>query len=390
MNVISIGSDRNIFKEGSAVRARTRLYGTLVNELHIVVFNTGRTTDDPAFKEEKIAENVWLYPTNSRNRWHYIFDAIRVGKRIIKERNLNQRDSLVTVQDPFESGMVGSALKKTGKVRLHVQIHTDFLSPYFVKHSVLNMMRVMIAGRVLRSADAVRVVSERIKRALIHDVWFKIHDKKITVLPILVDAEKIENEVPSFDLCKKYPEFETIILMASRLEPEKDIATALQAFAAVVNKFPKTGLVIVGSGSELAALERMTHNLRLTNSVRFEGWQENLASYYASADIVLSTSSYEGYGMSLVEAALSGSAIVTTDVGIAGEVFVDAESAFVCGVNDSKCLVGALLELVANKEKRETFAVAAYRAARSHVISKEAYTLRYQESWREALKGNGV
>lgn len=55
-NVISIGSDRNLFKEGSAVRARQVEYGKLFTELHVVVFTTGKSF--PA--KVQIAPNVWI------------------------------------------------------------------------------------------------------------------------------------------------------------------------------------------------------------------------------------------------------------------------------------------------------------------------------------------
>ena len=38
MKILAIGSDRDLFKEGSIVRARQRSYGSLVEEIHIIVF----------------------------------------------------------------------------------------------------------------------------------------------------------------------------------------------------------------------------------------------------------------------------------------------------------------------------------------------------------------
>jgi len=44
-----------------------------------------------------------------------------------------------------------------------LQIHTDIMSPYFARESVLNRARVQIAKFLIPRADAIRVVSPRIK-----------------------------------------------------------------------------------------------------------------------------------------------------------------------------------------------------------------------------------
>lgn len=38
MKILSIGSDRKVFEEGSAVRSRLLDYGRFVEEIHIIVF----------------------------------------------------------------------------------------------------------------------------------------------------------------------------------------------------------------------------------------------------------------------------------------------------------------------------------------------------------------
>jgi len=110
--------------------------------------------------------------------------------------------------------------------------------------------------------------------------------------------------------------------MASRLEPEKDIETALSAFAMAEKSSLNTGLVIVGSGSMEASLSNLAQNLGIDKKVLFLGWRDadDLAHIRASSDVFLSTSLYEGYGLSLIEASRAGLPIVSTDVGIAPEL----------------------------------------------------------------------
>ena len=124
MKVLSIGSDRNLFIEGSDVRRRVVEYGKLVEELHIIVFSTRKLHITNYML--CVADNVFLYPTNSWSRWFYIFDALKIAKFALK----NNAQWLVTAQDPFESGLASWLIKRKLRIPLQLQIHTDFLSPY--------------------------------------------------------------------------------------------------------------------------------------------------------------------------------------------------------------------------------------------------------------------
>ena len=138
------------------------------------------------------------------------------------------------------------------------------------------------------------------------------------VRPVEVDLEKIKQTPITVDLHQKYPQFKKIILMASRLEPEKQIDLAIKNLIKLLIS-DNIGLIIVGAGSEEGRLKSLTEELGLSNYVKFDGWQENLATYYKTADLFLSTSLYEGYGLTLVEAKSCGLPIVSTDVGVARE-----------------------------------------------------------------------
>ncbi|MBI1755217.1 hypothetical protein HYR65_02955, partial [Candidatus Azambacteria bacterium] len=133
MNVLMISTDRNIFKEGSEARARMARYGALADELYIIVLTRRRA----GCAQTQIASNVRVYPTDSRSRWRYVFDAARIGKKLVAP-------TLVTAQDPFECGLAGWRVARHFKAPLQLQIHTDFLSPYCLRESFLNKIRVRI------------------------------------------------------------------------------------------------------------------------------------------------------------------------------------------------------------------------------------------------------
>ncbi len=371
VKVLMIGSDRNIFKEHSEARRRIAEYGTLVEELHIVVLSTRIRNQESGIRNEKISLNVRVYPTNSISRWLYLFDAYRIAKKIIHNSSFLIHDSLITCQDPFECGFAGWCAARKFGISLQLQIHTDFLSPYFSSESLLNKIRIRIARFIIPRATRIRVVSERIKKSLVSR--FTLHASRIDVLPIFTDTEKIKNAPVRIDLRKKYPQFDFIALMASRFTKEKNIPLAISAMAEVVKKYPRAGLIIVGDGPEKKNYESGIRNYELEDNIIIENWTDDLASYYKTADVFLITSDYEGYGRTAVEALAAGLPVVMTDVGIAGEFIINGENGLVVPVGDAHALADAIGRIISGE--------ANIRAALPKMPTKEEYLAAYQASW---------
>lgn len=373
--VISIGSDRNLFKDNSSVRERQILYGQLFDELHIVVF-TKRAEKLPA--KLQIAPKVWVYGTNSFSKLSHVDRAVTVAGRIIDEQKMTSENTVVTVQDPFESGLVGLKIKNKFNLPFHVQIHTDFFNPYFRRESFFNWVRTKIAFKVLKQADAIRVVSQRIADSL--DSLSLKTGVVPAVLPIFVDIEKFKRAPVTVDLKIKYPQFNFIILMATRFSKEKNISLAIKVLAKVLKVYPRTGLVVVGSGPEKRRLQSLASRLQINKSVVFEEWQKDLASYYRTANMFLLTSNYEGYGLTIIESIASHCPVVSSDVGIAPVILKDGVS-FVCPVGAVNCFEESISRLIENPSLRIGFVHEADSRLDQVIIRDQtSYLERYQKS----------
>jgi glycosyltransferase involved in cell wall biosynthesis len=322
--LLSISTDRLIFDRGSAVYARQLEYAKQWDKVCIIIF-TKKSSNLP--KEFSLSDNCTVFGTNSISRFLFIFDAIRLGKKVIANNSITE----IICQDPSFTAMVGTALKRRFNIPLEIQVHGDIGSPYFSKN-ILNRIRLKLAKKYLLQADKIRVVSSRIKIYVekLLDNNLSIQNKNpglwvrpsVEVRPIFVDKDSIKNSDITSDLHKKYNQFDRIALMASRLEKEKDIGLAINAWPKVLETFPNSGLIIVGNGERLEYLKNLVSSKGLGNSIVFENWadKQTLYSYYKTTDLFLNTSMFEGYGMTLVEAEAAGSKIVSTDVGVADEV----------------------------------------------------------------------
>ncbi len=377
LRVLSIGTDATIFESGAPSRTRLQAYAQCLDELHVISY----TSYSSQFQAEHISPNIWFYPASSHLFSLQPFHAFRIGKRIIGERKIN----IISVQDPAESGLAGWLLKLKTGLSLHIQVHADFFSPYFRRNSWKERLRYWLALFLIPRGDAFRVVSPRIKHSL--ESRFMIHGSRIAVLPIFVDRERIASAEPAFNLHQKYPQFDFIILVVSRLFREKNISLAIEAFCELLKEFPKTGLVIVGNGPEHKKLKVKSEKLKIAVSVHFEGWQEDLVSYYKTADLYLLTSNFEGYGRTVIEAAAAGLPIIMTDVGVAGEIIREGENGRVIGVGDKASFVKALIEVRRNYAAKQKMAEQARRKViEAEPRTFEAYLGEYRKSYEDILR----
>jgi hypothetical protein len=134
MKVLMISTDRKILEAGSAVAGRMCEYADAFGELHVIVFSQklkvkSSETELSDFGTSdfklKLSDNCFVYPTDSRSKLSYIFDAVCIGSSIIRNSSLEIGNWVITTQDPFETGIVGLFLAKKFSLKLNVQIHTD-------------------------------------------------------------------------------------------------------------------------------------------------------------------------------------------------------------------------------------------------------------------------
>lgn len=358
MKVISISTDRKLFKENSAVRQRVIEYGKFFDEIHIIVFSLQKT--EGKISNVKISENIFVYPTNSKNKLFYVWDTFVAARKIIG----NSRDVVISSQDPFEMGLVGALLKLFLNLPLHVQVHADFMHKYFSRLSLLNKVRFFMAEFVLKYSDRVRVVSERIKKSI------EAFSKNIDILPIKTQISADFSE----EIKKPFP---FTLLMVCRFEKEKNIETVLRA---IKDLDKSIGLCLVGDGSQRKNLELIAKSLELQNQVSFAGWQNNLAPYYKMADVFISASLYEGYGISTVEAAYFRKPLILSETGVVGEIFREGESAFVCDAKDANCFTKSISSLYKDKNLAERMGQSAKMSADKHLNSQNNYLKEYADS----------
>jgi glycosyltransferase involved in cell wall biosynthesis len=376
LKVLYISRDQNLFASDGRSQERLKQLGTLVEELHVIV-SVPRSL---GMKEIPIAPNITLYPTNSSSRWSSVGDIVSLGNKLVGEKKFVRGLSVIAAEDTFECGLAGLKIKSKWRLPLEVWLDIDPFAPYF--SGFRNRLRKRKAARVIKAADSLRVVTQTLADDIVSRFGFE--RQRISVLPPIVDREGIEKDAVSFDLHTRYGRRFLMLAVAS-LTPQKNLTLALKVLALVNAKFPDTGLVIVGSGPEEKNLRSVAKRLGVEKAVAFEGNQEDVSSYYRTANVFLQTSHCEGYGLELVQAALSGIPILTTPVGIARE-FEHGKDLYICPPGNPEYWAEVALDLLENNQKRELLKVNMKNAIDSKILTKDQYLEKVRKSWESVAQ----
>ncbi|HXD16868.1 MAG TPA: glycosyltransferase family 4 protein [Vicinamibacterales bacterium] len=154
------------------------------------------------------------------------------------------------------------------------------------------------------------------------------------------------------------------ILLVSRLEPLKRVDLAIGAMTHVT---APVRLVIVGDGSQRAALEREAAQRGVANRITFAGalWGDAVADLYAGARGVLYAPFDEDYGYVTLEAFLAARPVITaTDSGGTLEFVRDGVNGLVCAP-EAPALAAAIDRLAGDRALAERLGRAGQSAART-------------------------
>jgi glycosyltransferase involved in cell wall biosynthesis len=167
-----------------------------------------------------------------------------------------------------------------------------------------------------RRADAFIAVSHAVKQDVVEHVG--VAPEKVAAIhngfdPSLFQPVRDAGRLRA--IREKYRLPEKFILWVGQIESRKNVSRMLRAFAQLKDEIPHA-LVIAGeqrftTREELKAIGE----LGIAERVLFPGWilHTDLPAVYASADLLLFPSLYEGFGIPLIEAMACGCPIVTAD-----------------------------------------------------------------------------
>ena len=170
------------------------------------------------------------------------------------------------------------------------------------------------------------------------------------------DAATLDRTIASHGLRRPF------LLYVGGYERHKNVGGLLAAFALLTARKPELALVLIGSGPAPDALiaEARGHGLRPGDNVHFRsGVVEDLPALYEAAELFVSLSWRESFGLPPLEAMMRGTAPVVSAWGAAPEVVGDAGR--LVDPRDHAAFVDAVLRLLADPGRSDRARAAAKR-----------------------------
>jgi glycosyltransferase involved in cell wall biosynthesis len=146
-----------------------------------------------------------------------------------------------------------------------------------------------------------------------------------------------------------------MILFVGTIEPRKNIARLLRAFARAKRaaRLPHCLALIGARGWKYAEVDQTLAQENLANDVLFVGYvpQDELPRWYQAADLFVYPSLYEGFGMPPLDAMASGTPVVTSNAASLPEVV--GEAALQVSPTDEIALADAIVRALTDNALRE-------------------------------------
>jgi glycosyltransferase involved in cell wall biosynthesis len=178
-----------------------------------------------------------------------------------------------------------------------------------------------------------------------------------------------------------------VVGTVARLDPVKNHALLLDAFARVRTAVPEAELAIIGDGPLRGDLESLARSPELNGHVHFFGAATDVAALYRELDLFVLSSNAEGTSMSTLEAMASRVCIVATSVGGTPDLLANGASGMLVPPGDPAALAAALTEALLDATKRRRLA-AAGRARVEEYYSERSMIDAYEALYRSQTRSS--
>ena len=214
------------------------------------------------------------------------------------------RDGLVEIWNgmPFFSPVWAKGPRIVWLHHVHAEMWQMTLPPRLA--ALGNSLESRVAPPFYRRTPIV-TLSESSKRELIEELKFK--SKRVTVVPPGVDPRFSPGD-------EKSPT--PLVVAAGRLVPVKRFNELIEVLIRVKEHHPLLEAVIIGEGYKREELEAQLRETGAERWIRLAGHvsDDELLELYRNAWVVASAAAREGWGMTITEAAASGTPAVATRI----------------------------------------------------------------------------
>lgn len=330
---------------------------------------------------ERLAGGQGIVPKLRRNKLYLLLLPFFLASQLCSLLLLVRREQpdVLHAHWLIPQGVLAVVVKKLFKVPVIVTAHgTDVFR-------LRNPLCLRLKKWVVDNADEVVTVSTALARVLVDDTHSTVQP---SIIPMGVDASQFSPDKKDAAIRDRYNIPGPFLLFVGRLTEVKGLRYLIDAMATVRAAVPEAKLLIVGHGELEQSLKKQVDQLGFGNVVLFAGGIPNveMPPYYATADIFIGPSiqvkggDTEGFGLTFVEAAMSGCLVIGTRVGGIEEIICDGETGYLVSPGDSDVLAAKIVEVIATLNQHERMK----GNARKVVVDQfdwDVITARYRDAY---------
>ena len=315
----------------------TRIVGKIDNKINIIYGGKFFKAIDVQLKYFKKHFDFPLL----LNKLYLIF-LLKTG--LIKKKLYNERNKILSkkydVEIAFKDGFpaIFTAVGETPK-----KIH--FLHSTYKENDPTKRYRKTFKN-IYDKFDKIIAVSEE----TVNDFAYHYGNKeKCVVINNIIDVHKVKNMAKK---TRKLSDSKINLISVGRLAEIKGYDRLIK----VVDKLKKNKLfnncflTIVGDGPEKGNLSKLIKELKLEDCINLAGNQDNPYSFVASADLYISSSRVETFGLVMVEALILGIPILAVETSATSTIIDDGKNGIITK-NSIDGLYNGLKELINDNQK---------------------------------------
>jgi glycosyltransferase involved in cell wall biosynthesis len=283
------------------------------------------------------------------------------------------RPHAVITQSVYEGAAVLLAKRLTrSDVRVIVDVHGDWDTATELYGSRKRRLLAPVTKRLsrlsVRRADAVRTISEFTTRRVRQEGI-----EPAAVFPAYVDFTTFLERPPAH--LPPQPR----ALFVGVLERYKNVDGLAAAWRRAVERMPDAQLLVVGSGSEQATIERLIAELPRQTAWAPRFSSEEVARALDESTLLVLPSRSEGLPRIVIEAFCRGRPVVGTRSGGIPDIVEDGVNGLLIPPEDPDALADALVRVFSDHELQERLAEGALASAAEWLQTPEQYAAHVRE-----------
>ena len=283
-----------------------------------------------------------------------------------------RRFTELIISTPGPMGLTGLAAAKLLGLPTVGIYHTDFME--YVRCLTQDDDLAELAGKYAfwfyDQLHTILVPTECYRRQLIDNGF---EPARVRVMTRGIDGRRFRPEKRQPAFFDRFGTNGTLkFLYVGRISKEKGVDRLAEAFDGLCRRGHSASLVFVGDGPYRGELQARCHDRPVTFTGVLDG--DDLATAYASADVMVFPSTTDTFGNVVLEAQASGLPVVVSDLGGPAEIVGGDRSGIIVDHRDTQALVDAMERLYLSPELRADLHARGLRNAA-------------QFSWENALEG---